>query len=725
MLFRKYTSLFLSVSIFSQSISPVLAMDSVEKASPDFSSLSGAPTRAENSSRKFSPNRLISTIQELEENLDFISLYKSVPAPLTFWSEPGKTAAGILHFAEYEDEIYIFLGERNDEKGSWCNLGGGSDLKDDGLEDQTKDSSPEKSDQLNSHLRETLPQKVATTLDDDAARESEEESNGIYTLHRRLLKKCSFIDTYDPKKKMYYRMYWQRVRHIDPEVFLEKLNNAEHDHNKEYTNFKWVKATDLLAALLEPDHPLRHAIYGPLFSTLSTDSGIGFLKELGNAKKLNSYKRHIRPLCNRLYIMGNTATQHDTTPIYWPRLNVNGQSELLGDQERGNMNFLNSEQEFKQLRFERAHIPSKELPQALHQLTFQPNVYQTTPVSSAIEQDQMDEAVAAHGMTMVLLKSLFKRRGLIPQPQIFPVKTPEWNPDCTETLSRIHLGIVLANDYKEAHQFLDQQKPQRAADIANIKLYFSRYSKAETSNKQAEFKRVITPLDSDYEFLANVLEWETEGKIWPTSFHGTNAKANNLIKAITSQRQLFDINDHNGSMFLRGTDIYFNGIQNLRDLIGKEGVGESDRNRAAMLFMNFVLFAVLNTTRSTSSSVEYVLNDHSVNEVDVNDRYEEAATLAGFLNPNYSPYQSLHEQYKGNKNRQHGNSVLIAISQSPENFDVYNYPTGGGGQFWNFSGAEIVKEQTEMPSSAKIFQGIQEEIVLCVQKIEVISILIE
>ena len=705
MYFRKYISLFLSVSIFFQAIAPVIAMDSIEKdlgGSSGVSDFSLKASKVESSSIGLSSKRLISSIQELEKNLPFLDHYKSTLAPLTFWSEPGKSAAGILHFAEHNGEIYIFLGERNDEKGSWCNLGGGSDTREDGLEDQVESSS----DILHSALDGSLSQKRATTLDDDGARESEEESNGVYTLHRRLLKKCPFIDTYDLNKKMYYRMYWQRVEHIDPEVFLNKLQYSDHDHNKEYTDFKWFKAEDLLTALLDLEHPLRQNIYGPLLNMLSTDSAIAFIKELSTSKKLNRYKRHIRPLCNRLYIIGNTAIDHDTTPVNWSLLNVDSQHELLDDQERGKNNYLSSEQELKKLRFDFAQLPTKELPQALSQFTFQPNFHQVIPVSSLIEQDQLDEAVAAHGMAMVLLKSRFKREGLLPQPQILPVVTPEWNPHCTETLSRIHLRIVLGRDYQDKCHFQTQLKPQRAADIANMRLYFSRYKKAETSDKQSEFKREITPQDSDYEFLADVLEWETGGKIWPTSFHGASSKANNLIKAFTYQRQIFDIEDYNGSIFLRGTDIYFNGIQNLRGLIEKEGVGESDRNRAAMLFMNFVLFAGLQTTRSTSSSVEYTLNDHSVNEVDVDERYEEAAALAGFQNPHYGPFKSIHEQFKGNKDRKHGNSVLLAIRQSPETFDVYNYPTGGGGDFWN---PDHVPNLTEMPSSAKIFKDIQAE----------------
>lgn len=686
MCFHKTLSLFLSVSVFFQSITPILAMDSAtETPTP-----SSPSTNAKSSSHKLPEKRLLSTISQVEESLDSISQYKSIPAPLTFRSEPGKTAAGILHFSEHAGEIYIFLGERSDQKDSWCNLGGGSDLKEDDEEAQV------------GNLNSTK----ATTLDEDAARESEEESNRIYTLHHRLLKKHPFIDTYDPIKKLYYRMYWQRVQHIDPEVFLNKLKDAEHEHNKEYTDFKWFKATDLLDILRDPRAPFRENIYGPLLNTLSTDSAIAFLKELSTSKKLNRYKSHIRTLSNRLYIMGNTATSHDERPIKWPLVSGRKVDELSHDQERDKKNFLRSVQELRESRAEFAQLPSTDLAEALHQLTFQPNIYEITSILSPIEQDQLDEAVAAHGMSMVLAKRRFKKEGLISQPQILPVVTPEWNPHCAETLSRIHLRIVLGPDYKEVSHFSDQLNPDRAADIANMQLYFSRYKKAETANKQAEFKREIILQDSDYEFLADVLAWETEKRIWPTSFHGASGKVNNLIKAFTYQRQLFDMDDHNESMFLRGTDIYFKGIQGLRDLIEKEGKEESDRNRAAMLFMNFVLFAGLQTTRSTSSSVEYVLNDHSVNEVDVNDRYEEATALAGFLNPNYGPFQSIHEQFKGNKDRKRGNSVLLAISQSPVNFDDYNYPTGGGGFYWSPQGGLELKE---MPSAARILQALQAE----------------
>src|SRR5690606_8375074 len=204
--------------------------------------------------------------------------------------------------------------------------------------------------------------------------------------------------------------------------------------------------------------------------------------------------------------------------------------------------------------------------------------------------------------------------------------------------------------------------PQRHADIENIKLYFGRHKEAETGDKFQEFKREITLLDSDYEFFADVLDWETKKKIWPTFYHGASANVNNLFTSFTYLRQLINIDFYNGILFLRRTDIYSHGIQNLSDFIEKNGRDESDLNRSAMLFINFVLFAGLKTTNSTSSSAEYVLNDHSVQEVVLKDKFEEAMALAGFSNPHYGPFQSLYEQFKGHKDPKRGNSVLIAIS---------------------------------------------------------------
>src|SRR5690348_15339890 len=115
-------------------------------------------------------------------------------------------------------------------------------------------------------------------------------------------------------------------------------------------------------------------------------------------------------------------------------------------------------------------------------------------------------------------------------------------------------------------------------------------------------------------------------------------------------------------MALRGTDIYFKNDKTVWEMLDRVGDHENSETTAAMIFLNFVVLAGLKTTNSTSSSAEYTLNDHSVQEQDIAARFEEALALAGFSKPNYAYYQSIFEQYVAYKHPILGNSVLIAIS---------------------------------------------------------------
>lgn len=240
MIIRKYTSVLLITSILVQSLLPAFAMEWEVEKTP-------------------------------------------LKAPLTILSQKDKTAAGILHYSLHEGEIRVLLGRRNDSEnhqfGDWCNFGGGSE-------------------EASGDLGEMGGKKTAeqlSTLCEDAARESEEESNGVYAPHPRLLRHYPFVDVLTEKSNapFLYRMYWQQVQYVASEIFMAKLEDASHEHNKEYTDFLWVKASDLLDTVAGQNPILKVGetqicIYGPLFETLSTVSGRAFLAQLTRTKTLKT-----------------------------------------------------------------------------------------------------------------------------------------------------------------------------------------------------------------------------------------------------------------------------------------------------------------------------------------------------------------------------------------------------------------------------------------------------
>jgi hypothetical protein len=633
-------------------------------------------------------------------------------APLIVLSQKGKTAAGILHYALHNNEIYIPLGRRDDSEngqlGDWCNFGGDSE------------------EMLNFRGEEVRAENLQpfSTLDQDAARESGEESNGIYAPHPRILKHCPFIDVLTERNNapLLFRMYWQRIQYIAPEIFKEKLQEASLAHNKEFTDLIWVKATDLFTAVIMKDPILRMGktelnIYRPLFDTLSTASGKAFLEKLSYTKTLKTTFRKdkgqyiyssIRPYVNLHYNLGSEGTadqfyqplsKHPTvTVLEANETHASKPDELYVPQEPSKLIFLLQQQK----------IENQKEDAIFHKLNpdtnlFRPNHYETIQLKNAKEEDDLAEAIAAHGMAMVELKRRFAA-------STGTTDVPEWKLPSDESLSRIHLRIVLGPDYKTPEHFKEEQNARRAADIATVKEYFRRYTQVEYDQKvkgdvaekdQAEFKREIHLLDSDYEFFADVLSEECE----LTGYHGASENLNNLFKSFTYLRKLIDLRPLDDLVALRGTDIYFKDVKTMQQLLAQTGDCESKETRAAMIFLNFTLFAGMKTSVSTSSSSEYVLNDHSVSEPDMIERFEEALALAGFSKPIYDYYQSLFEQYIKYKNAPYGNSVLIAITQTPEDIDSYNYASSGGGRYYSISSTLQVVQNIQAEAERQKIHG--------------------
>ena len=599
-------------------------------------------------------------------------------APLDVQSQEGRTAAGILHYALREKEIYIILGRRDDSQnmyGDWCNFGGGSE--------EPQDKTPQ----------DSATAAPSSFLWEDAARESKEETNGLYCPHPQILRHHPFIDVLTEKQDepFLYRLYWQQVQYMAPKIFKEKLESANQAYNQEFTDFIWVKSSQLLEAvrLKNPLIQINEAvlnIYLPLFETLSTVSGQHFLAQLSTVKTLNTkinkstsqdgYFEYlsIRPYFNQVYRLHGNGT---IDQFYPPLVNhpvVKVSPTPLEDLQKRMLE--NRQQD--------AQSSKDNLP---------PNIYETIELVNAQEKEIVAQAVSAHGMAMVELKRRFAKSGSL--------NISLGDSQCPVSISQIHLRLVLGADYKCPEDFLETKNPQRQADLANIKAYFNRYTSAEYEQKKnvnkGEFKREIQLLESDYEFFADVLAFEEENKNWPTFYHGATQNINNLVKSLTYLRELISLKSFEGLMALRGSDIYFKGINTVEDLLKITGDCESDQTKAAMIFLNFTLFAGPETTISTSSSAEYVLNDHSVGEPDIREIFLESLSLAGFSEPVYDYFQSLFDQYYKYQGVGYPNSLLLAISQTFENIDTYNYASKGGGTF------------NQTPSTLQVLHHIQNE----------------
>lgn len=683
--FKKHISLLTSVSFLVQPISPLLAVS-------------------------------MSSMDEVENNLENLAKYQSVPAALNFQASQN-TAAGVLHYAEHEGEIWIPLGQRDDTK-EWCNFGGKSDAQEMLLKDENKPET-EGEHKSKNPLKEAKKGKdlAGLTLADTADRETREESNGLYAHHPRLLRHAPFIDMLDMEKEggLLYRMYWKKVQYLDPEVFKKKIEEATEAHGREYTDFKWFKAADLLKAVTSEPDPNSPAFYGPLMDTLSTESGMALLEQLVVSKKLTPFKKEIRPLLNRLYVMpdgeenSEEESPHANFKVHWDiptpdwatpvdkETNPDGswlpKSPDLDPRKHTFISF--GKDAFNRSQGKRSLLEgSKTL------------VEEDVSFNTKKEEDIFAEAIAAHGAAMVELQSKKTEDNNNDSP---PTLTPHWNPNHGETLSRIHLRIILGPDYQEPKDFPASENPRREADLVNIRKYFTLYNSASTDVEQkgkVEFKRKINFLERDFEMFADVMAYEEQNKQWPTFFHAASANLNNLFKSFTYLRELIGVKAFSEQMALRGTDIYFKDIANMADVLKNLGYHDYENNRASMvLCLNYVLLAGLATTRTTSSSVEYVINDHSVIEQNLNDRFEEAMVLAGFAKPTYDYFQSLFEQFVAHKDPEFGNSVMLAIPMNPDILEDHMYAAHGGGRPFDLEDDQ--KQKTNSP--LYVLRGLQKE----------------
>ncbi len=617
MFFKRYTSLLVTTSLLVQSISPAFAVD---------------------------PKK----IEDIEDNLDEIRKYKSVPASRDFQSHPNKTAAGVLHWAKKDGKAYILLGRRNDG-GKWCNFGGLSDVEKPAVE------LPE--------AKQLKPELLVGT----AVREVGEESNKLYATHPRLMRNNPFTAVYMPKEweGLLYYMFWEQVQHLSPEIFMKKMNEASAAHNKEYSDFVWVEASDICNAVSSKTSNLRLngkdiEIFGPLFATLSTESGKAFLKDLTDNNCIQKFKN--RKLHNRLYVIDNVDNsdkKHKESVVHWDVPTPNWVAKNAQGKWVPNL----SE---KWWFVEGTGIPRIDDPRVHTLVPFGKDAFGRETGQAAKEKNIFAEAVAAHAMAMVQIK----RRNHVEEP-LQATLTENWNPNAEETLSRIHLRGVLGKEYKSPDNPTDRTQ-RRAADIENIKSYFKLY--------QSSHYRMINLLASDFDFFANILEAETENKAWPTFYHGATAHINSLYKSFTYTRELIDVRSLKNLIVLRGTDIYFKDDNTIWSMLERLGTDQSLTSNA-MIFLNFVLFAGLRTTISASSSPEYVINNHNVAPPNIEKKFEEGLVLAGFENPIYDYFHSLFQQFIEFKNPTTSNSVMYTISQNPEDLDDHNYPCHPGGHY--------------------------------------------
>lgn len=630
MVFRRFVSLLLSTILGFQSIFPTIAMQSLE---------------------------------DLEQN----NLRKqfSVPANLSFKAQPGRTAAGTFLYALRDGKIYFLLGQRREinkneiNNKKWCNSGGGS----------------EENDGKEQFLVHT------------AVRETDEELNRLYCPHSRILKNQPFIDTYNGS--LYYRMYWHQVQYLDEKVLIETLQGAS-AAGQEFTDFAWLEAFSLLQAvesqqpLVEINSTKQIELYPEFFTTLSTLSGKAFLKSLVDNQKIKRFDKNLRPLINQLYFVGEESSQltdlDPIPPLSWPMVSVDSMAELETIQKQAVRNMhlsplpicpTTKEGKLDYLVKRAAFLKTKD---SLAEAVFEPNAHQVIALEDK-DKKVFAGAVAAHLGSMIELKELFLEKEAAARNVI--IKNDSESEDSYSDMS---LRIVLGPDYKTPDHFSEAENPQDAADDENIKTFLDRYY---GTDELGDGKRDVKVLPSDHALIKSILQWERH-KACPTFYNATSDTIYSLTLFFTHLRKYMMVMPLKSVTGFRGTDIYFKGIKTMEDAIERYGYkdytpGEPNGRSNLVLCGNATALAGLKTTRTSSSSIEYVMNNHTVRPPNLGSVIQEALALSGFNDPTNKYFHALFQQFIAHNHPEYANSVMFAIQLRPDLLETYTYPAFGGG----------------------------------------------
>ncbi len=652
------------------------------------------------------------SMEDIQANLEAIKSFKSVPASLTFEAHSHQTAAGVCHYAENEGEIYILLGERT--TGGLCNFGGGSEI--------------ENRFQLEPFLASEKSTSSQGDLADTGAREEREETNKILASHPRLLRNLPFIDVLTEKEKalFLYRMYWKKVGYVDSSFFERSMEGATEAHNKEYTKVKWYQVTALLNACeaRNPSLSETETLYAPLFATLCTDSVLIFLRNLTTLKKISPFNKEIQNVQNRLYYLEEQSAttkelKHNATRVFWPLPDGQNFDSLISpaplldetvEEERARKSPL------------REALFQKSLEAKKHFISLNEDAFGRTTTSLEKAKNQFANAIAAHAAFLIKLKEKEvqntneQTEDLPPQLDAGSPETPEMKPplpssfdpespdlweSSSENLDRLHLRLVLGPDFKEPLDF-EGRDAQERADLANLKEYFGRYEPLSDSNQK------ITLLESDYKVFAKILAWASESK-WPTFYHAANADQQDIWDSFTEIQKFLKLDPLKDRIALRGTDIYFRNHSNMPNILETLGSDdyEGDRHFQVMSF-NLVLSANKPTTTSSSCSIGYFGDNHSAKPQDMDYRFQEALTLAGFNDPEYGYFYSLFQQYIAHLNGENENSVLLACTIRPDVLKDYTYVSYGGGKPYEMQ-VEESPEKNVTTSSLYALYRLQKE----------------
>ncbi len=704
---RRILSFFMIISFGLQSISPVFAIpDSLESL-------------------------------ERNENTRFLLEHaSSLPSASVFLGDSDRTAAGTFIYAEHEGTVKVLLARR-DEGNGWCNFGGKSDAED-GFLDRT------------------------------GARETGEESLGIYDVEPRILKGFYSHDLYNPKGPIaLYRMYFAPGQYVPAETFMEKLNTATEAHHQEYTHFAWVPLKDLrkvvagrkqfgevlqdvykAGAPAQPETPEEESgeASGSQTSVSTQQPPLDFDSEI--LFEPLQWMLESKPVQDRIALLLGEGPRPDPIALRntFPWLAQTPASQFMAPQPH-TISQVGAEAEYESISVRWESVRPKQAEESANFMTpgqrtriimgkstdsrkVRELYRETVQFDPAREKERVVEAlvnrVLVNGEIKKRSAEIKRLRGIEEnRPVVGSQAAASGSGSSSErkyTASEAHLKIALGEEYVEGHTHEDYKE--------NFRRLVAKYGMKE------ELRREVDLTDEALDRLAEIFETERHVCFDPkldgmpfhyTAFnHGLAEDMMMLYRSFSAWDSVLSMKPYQEFSTLRGTHAYMNLYQEFnnalekfyeehrklymelyekshdptqieRDPLYQECMRAAydklheimertlptrdhlPNNGALWLWVNAAIAAGKGTTNTTSSSVEYFLNSHSVNAPNDAKRFQEATALKG-MKASYGPYQSLFNQFvKVLAPQGGGNGGFLQVFVRSDQQDVFSYTTAHGG----------------------------------------------
>jgi 8-oxo-dGTP pyrophosphatase MutT (NUDIX family) len=463
-----------------------------------------------------------------------------------------------------------------------------------------------------------------------AARETAEETMGFYVFPLEVIKRFPSHDLFMPENSMVYRMYFVQGNMIPQTILNEKLSEST-GHSKEYAEFRWF----------------------PLAGLLGDTLGIPLMEDFAHMLQQEPVIAHMQRICERP--PRPSMCWHTFSRFMLDPCNEYAQSSPASDEFEYHDPLESLIDEIIQKRS--GELSSKEFPDQMP----------TDPSTLTLSELSLRERSAVLGS----METDFTGWNDIENYPLSPTLT--------------YLKLILGKKYIEGDGPDSTKK--------NFRLFIDL-----VLSKGVELRRSVTPDEEGLDRLANFVKFEKEEYIKGNvvAYHGLDGSLLSLYRYMSDFHSLFTGEHLEPFDALRGSHLLFINpktkkmYSNILEVYDVLGIGDYDRERnTVLLCVNHMLpLGPGSMSLSTSSSLEYFFNSHSVGAPPIRKLMMEMLILLG-MSPQdalecFKEFNSLYEQFyryvRGKDGVYLPNGALLAISMPVELAKTHTLLVHGGGR---------------------------------------------